>query len=97
MKPSIILKDGSIPKKDKYGNLIERGTLLRFRKGNTAIMRVDRAEQDNFGWRLYGMNIMGDHHAAYAHDCLPVTEEDKKTWQAYSTARLGSYLQEEYA
>lgn len=83
--PSIKLKDGSRLKK------IER-TILRFRRGDAALMRVLYAEEDVHGFRLYGMNIVGDEHSAYAHDCVPVTNAERKNFDSYMTDRRESYL-----
>lgn len=80
-KPTI-LKDGT---RLAHGNSIDghKVGIVRFNKGSTALMRIDSVEEDQFGKRFYGINIIGDHHAAYAHDCLPATEDEIKTWMSY--------------
>lgn len=79
------LKDGTRLHQDHLGKLV------RFRKGSTALMRVDKIETDLFGKRFYGINIIGDHHAAYAHDCLPADEKDWGTWASYTGDRNACY------
>lgn len=92
----IILKDGSILQGDpKQSTRIRVGAILRFRRGGSALMRIHSVWEDNHGFRLEGMNIIGDLHSAYAHDCVFPTEDDLTLWSAYSRDRSGSFLVKE--
>jgi len=75
-----ILKDGV------YVPNIE-GRIVRFNKGKTALMTVEKTELDAFGKRFYGINIIGDHHAAYAHNCSLPSKEDIEVWHSTQSDR----------
>lgn len=68
----------------KNGARVEEvtGKIVRFNSGRSALMRVEKAETDAFGKRLYGTNIIGDHHAAYAHNCELATRLDMLVWES---------------
>lgn len=87
----ILLKDGSVLGYSSCNQAnIRRGTYLRYRAGLGAIMRVDTVEEDAHGFRLSGINILGDSHGAYAHDCIPATPDDRKAWDSYCGDRMES-------
>lgn len=86
----ILLKDGSslgAPHKDRIG------TIVRYSKGSSALMRILRIEDDTHGTRLYGMNIIGEEQGAYAHNCVVASGADLGVWESYTGVRGYSYLQ----
>ena len=56
------------------------GRIVRFNKGRSSLMRVDKTELDGFGKRLCGVNIIGDYHAAYAHNCELADSSGLQVW-----------------
>lgn len=61
--------------------------VVRYRKGKTALMKIEHVETDQFGKRIYGFNIIGEAHAAYAENCIQATMQDLAAWQSYEAAR----------
>lgn len=81
-----ILKDGS-----KMSDMTTEGwALVKFNSGTRSLMRVEKVERDIFSnqKRLYGKNIYGDYHVAWAHNCLPATEQDRKLWSSREGDRV---------
>lgn len=62
------------------GSEIKRNDILRYRKGEHALMMYINSEETAFGRRLYGKHINGDAHAAWAHDCTRATPEEVQRW-----------------
>lgn len=76
----------TILKNDYYAGEIN-GKIVRFNRGRSALMRVEKTETDAFGKRLYGTNIIGDHHAAYAHNCELASDFDMLVWESTQADR----------
>lgn len=73
---------GGIPTILKDGSKIEHNEIVRFNSGRNSLMMVEKTERALMAKekRLYGKNIYGDYHVAWAHNCMPATDQDKRLW-----------------
>lgn len=68
---------------------VTHGDIVRFRKGNSALMRIDRSEDIfSLGIRIYGQALCGDDHAAWASDCVKASAADLSWWSATKVDRF---------
>lgn len=66
---------------------ISSGDVIRYRKGNTAIMRVDKMD-DLCGYRTYhGTHLYGEKISVPADNCRRVCAQELRLWQRYKNER----------
>ena len=58
--------------------------IVRYRKGATALMRIDKIEGTGDMRRFYGKHITGGEHSCWASDCKKATPFESNLFKSYS-------------
>lgn len=72
--------------KDWPEGVHERGTILRYGGGSSALFRVDTIAKKPSGIRYYGKHCMGGSYAAYHSDTRLATPDDVNTFREHLDA-----------